>query len=1182
MKNYTLSILFSLILFLSCTHTRQRGKQIISNSHAKRLTGVINTTHSPPKTILITGANAPKMVPVGKPTITLNPNANGLGNPEFTRYNKSDGLALDNVTCSITDKKGNLWFGTLGGGISRYDGQKFTTFAAVNGLDNGIYGLAQDTAQNLWTNSGTSGTENFIYKYDGSKFIHSYLPYYIRSANFNIYADKEGYIWNGSDDSGVYKFRSGKKNSLLITNHFTSSNGLVNNNVTTIKEDKEGNFWFGTDSGISKFNGRKFINYTTKQGLVNNHINCLEEDSDENMWIGTDSGVSKFNGRDFTNFTTQQGLVNNQVLAIRADSYGVIWFGTANGLSKYEVRQSNQQHVFTNYTKANGLSDNIIFTITEDPTGNMWFGTKRGGVCKYNRNHLTKYSSSLGLAGTQVISIDQDKAGNYWFGTIGGGVCKYDGKKFINYNTHQGLAQNDVYTILQDKAGNMWFGCLGAISKFDGKTFTNYGVAQGLPGWSQIWNSMEDKEGNLWFSSWNGLYRFDGKSFTNYTTGQGLFTNQTLSAIQDKKGNMWFSGYGLDKWNEKTAINYTFQTGMPCPEMPGLAEDQAGNIWVGTYGKGLCRIHNDSLTIYTTTQGLGDNTIFSIKEDTINHRLWFGTNSGLVMLSEKDLQYNNEDSIHFENFNYTTGYQIKDFSFNFSLFVDNNGVVWGGTGDGQLFRFDYNKIKPVRKPFYVQLQNMAVNNDNICWNLLAKNKKKNNVADSLSILNEMVTTFGKVLSGTESQQMSDKYHDLKFDSIAPFYPIPQNLVLPYKMNNIRIDFAAIQPGFSNQMKYQYMLKGYDKTWSPLSNRSSAAFGNISEGTYLFMVKAVNPFNVWSEASYTFKVLPPWYRTWWAYIVYGLFFLAALLMAGRRIRQRTIQKEKEKTKERELEHAKEIEKAYHELKSTQAQLIQSEKMASLGELTAGIAHEIQNPLNFVNNFSEVNTELIDELQQEATKGNLDEVKTIAKDIKENERKINHHGKRAADIVKGMLQHSRISTGKKEPTDINVLAEEYLRLSFHGLRAKDKTFNATMKTDFDNSIGKINIIPQDMGRVLLNLFNNAFYDVSQKSKELNKDVPGFKNLEGLPLYDPTVSVTTKKFENHVIITVIDNGHGIPQKIVDKIFQPFFTTKPTGQGTGLGLSLCYDIVKANGGEIKVGTREGEGSDFIIELPI
>ena len=276
--------------------------------------------------------------------------------------------------------------------------------------------------------------------------------------------------------------------------------------------------------------------------------------------------------------------------------------------------------------------------------------------------------------------------------------------------------------------------------------------------------------------------------------------------------------------------------------------------------------------------------------------------------------------------------------------------------------------------------------------------------------------------------------------------------------------------------------------------------------------------------------------------------------------------------------KQVEERTRELKASQAQLIQAEKMASLGELTAGIAHEIQNPLNFVNNFSEVNKELLTEMKDEMDKGNLEDAKEIANDVIANEQKINHHGKRAGDIVKGMLQHSRNSSiGIKQPTDINKLADEYLRLAYHGLRAKDKSFNATLKTKYDESIGNINIIPQDIGRVMLNLINNAFYAVNEKQK-----AESLKHEAESKMYEPTVSVSTKKLADKILVSVKDNGNGIPQKVVDKIFQPFFTTKPTGQGTGLGLSLSYDIVKAHGGELKVETKEGEGSEFIIQLPV
>ncbi|MEO7922911.1 MAG: ATP-binding protein [Chitinophagaceae bacterium] len=276
-----------------------------------------------------------------------------------------------------------------------------------------------------------------------------------------------------------------------------------------------------------------------------------------------------------------------------------------------------------------------------------------------------------------------------------------------------------------------------------------------------------------------------------------------------------------------------------------------------------------------------------------------------------------------------------------------------------------------------------------------------------------------------------------------------------------------------------------------------------------------------------------------------------------------------------EQKNKIETTLSELKSTQSQLVQREKMASLGELTAGIAHEIQNPLNFVNNFSEVNKELLVEMKDELDKGNISEVKALANDVIDNEDKIIFHGKRADGIVKGMLQHSRSSSGQKELTDINALCDEYLRLSYHGLRAKDKSFNATMNTDFDNSIGNINIIPQDIGRVILNLLTNAFYAAPLPPEGGFKD-PNYK-------HEPTVWISTKKEGGKVLISVRDNGPGIPPKVLDKIFQPFFTTKPTGQGTGLGLSLSYDIVtKGHGGELKVETKEAEGSKFVILLPV
>ena len=330
--------------------------------------------------------------------------------------------------------------------------------------------------------------------------------------------------------------------------------------------------------------------------------------------------------------------------------------------------------------------------------------------------------------------------------------------------------------------------------------------------------------------------------------------------------------------------------------------------------------------------------------------------------------------------------------------------------------------------------------------------------------------------------------------------------------------------------------------------------------------------VWNDtgATINIKVLAPWWRTIWAYIGYVLCFGLVVLGVDKFQRRRLIEKERTLAKEKEFEQAKEIEKAYTELKSTQAQLIHAEKMASLGELTAGIAHEIKNPLNFVNNFSEVSNELVDEIKELLQKENNVEGLEIVKDLKQNLEKINQHGKRADSIVKGMLLHSRGTSGEKTLTDINELLDQYVNLAYHGLRAQNKEFNISIEKDYDNSIEKINVVPQDISRVFLNIINNACYAAYDRKKKSNDD--GFL---------PTLKVSTKNLNEKVEIRIGDNGEGIPKDILDKIFQPFFTTKPTGEGTGLGLSLSYDIVtKVHGGELRVETKEGIGTEFIIIL--
>jgi len=1121
------------IMFSACSQPPGRQSQ---KNEAKKPATVRNSkmySYAAPKVVTISGANAPYVGKAGRPIIRLD-TLNG-GAPFFTNYNTEQGLPLNFIACGFVDKAGNIWFGTVGGGVSRYDGKSFTNYTTAQGLaGNQVSSIIQDEEGNMWFGTNGGG----VSRYDGKRFTNYTKAQGLADNNVrSTMQDKQGNIWFGTI-AGASRF-DGKS----FTN-YTTLQGLADNTIWSIMQDKAGGIWFTTRlGGVSRYNGKTFTTYSTAQGLANSDVFSIMQDKAGNIWFGTDSSVSRYNGKSFTNYTKAQGLADNIVSSIMQDKAGNIWFGTVGGgVSRYDGKS------FTNYTKAQGLADNLVSNIVQDKTGSIWFCTAVG-VSRYDGKSFSNYTTAQGLLANWVQSIIQDKGGNIWFGTDGG-ASRFDGKSFSNYTRAQGLVDDDVNSIAQDKAGDIWFGDRrGGASRYDGKAFTTFNNA--LPQHTTTC-IKQDGAGAIWFGTIAGAIRFDGKNFTNYTTVQGLAGNKVLSIIQDKAGNIWFGTYGggASRFNGKSFTNYTTAQGLAGNVINSIIQDKEGNIWFGTDGSGASRYNGKRFTNYTTAQGLADNVIKAIAEDPKRGIIWFGTNQGLSGLRTGASPKGNGRENKFKLFNNNTGYPIKDVNYN-ALIVDNSGILWAGTGDNKLIRFDYDAVNKNPAPLTLQIQGIKVNGENVCWNYFTAAAKEGKPSDSLALLNEMVTAFGKVLPISVLDSMRVKYGDMKFDSIAHFYPVPVNLELPYEDRNLTFEFAAIEPAKPKQVKYQYKLAGYDKDWSQPGNGTTAVFGNIPEGDYTFKLKALSPYGVWSNTEYKFSILPPWYRTWWAYLIYVCLFIGSLwafisyrsrqLIKQKRILEHKVNVRTEEVMQQKVEiesqrdnlenQRNDLEKAFGELKRTQNQLIQSEKMASLGELTAGIAHEIQNPLNFVNNFSEVSVELLAELKEEEAKGNKEDVIAIADDLSQNLEKIRHHGKRADAIVKGMLQHSQSGSGAKEPSNINSLADEYIRLSYHGLKAKDKSFNAEMITHFDPKLPKIDVIPQDIGRVLLNLFNNAFYAVNQKLKTTDT------------AYKPEVSVSTSTENGHVVIKVKDNGIGIPDAIKEKIMQPFFTTKPTG---------------------------------------
>lgn len=1135
----------------------------------------------------------------GQPIFDQNGNYYFPGEGGFSHmqtFTTDHGLALDNITSTLMDESGNLWFGTWGGGISRFDGMSFTNFNTAHGLSNNlVHCLVQDDDGNIWI--GTDGGGVSIY--NGYSFKNfTTLQGLANDVVYGISTDSKGNMWIATA-GGASKYDGS------FFYNYDSTNGLSANSIIKIAEDKKGQIWFATgNNGVIMYDGSSFTHFTEDDGLADNMVNCILVDSSGNIWFGTKgNGVSKFQEKSgtagrglFTNYTVADGLGHHEIWKIIEDHKGHLWFATGGGgISRFDGKK------FTNFNTSQGLPENVVYSITEDKSGNIWIGTAGGGATLFHGSAFRVYTMLHGIGANGVYGITEDNLGNLWFGTNGGGVSKYDGRAIATFTPDQGLAHPLVISSYKDRNGRLWFGTGGGgvsmyqegAGGFQHATFTTYDSSTGLQS-DVIYAIIEDRSRNLWLGTGGGgLVKFDlniapaGEAgFTVFTTDQGLAGNTVYSIFEDKHGNLWIgtAGGGVSKFDGKSFENYTTDQGLTNNIVWSIQQDKDGNIWFATQGGGVSRFDGTTFSAFTTREGLADDNVYDLLEDNEGN-IFIGTNRGFTVVPEHAVSLPvMELKLFLEHYNTASGYPVKDV--NKGIFQDSKGNIWAGNGSFKtpLVSFDYQALEKKGLKTIAKIKNISVNEKPISWSsLLSEDIMHDNSDYANAYAVEEIKKMGRVLSPEERKSLKEELKSVRFSGISRFEYVPENLVLQYFHNNITIDYGTDELARANLMEYKYILEGYNKNWSPAVKKTTATFGNIHEGDYTFKViarytgPAEDDAKAWSEvAVFSFTVLPPWYRSWWAYLIYGLLLLVVIQRVHQFQKAKTIRKERERAQKKELEQAKEIEKAYTELKSTQAQLIHAEKMASLGELTAGIAHEIQNPLNFVNNFAEISNELMDELKGERIKdkGERDEELEgeLLNDISQNLEKINHHGKRAADIVQGMLQHSRTSSGQREPTDINALADEYLRLAYHGLRAKDKSFNAEFITEFDESLPKINVVPQDIGRVLLNLINNAFYAVSEKQKNLS----GFEND-----YKPTVTVSTKSIGDRIEISLKDNGPGIPDEIKNKIFQPFFTTKPTGQGTGLGLSLAYDIIKAHGGEIQVSTTEGEGTEFKIILP-
>ncbi|MCZ4410065.1 ATP-binding protein [Cryomorphaceae bacterium 1068] len=1083
------------------------------------------------------------------------------------------------------------------------------------GEDQGLPGsfisaLMEDSHGMMWI-----ATDYGICRFDGEYIeIYDILDERFtgsQTAVLSMVEDENECIWVYTADMGFYviDLRAG-----IVRKAFLIEESLRLNVGRAMTMDSKGMLWFGTGRG------GVFIvdpyNYTVKSldGLASiSTVSALAEDGNENMWIGSDSSlfVVNIHSGQIQSILDQPTFSFRNASGLFCDSQNNIWVGNAE---RGVARISHSRETYQFLGEAHGVN-NPVRHFNKGSDNKIWMSSNSGGVYVYDprRESLKHLSEENALIDDQVFNSLLDSHGQMWIATSKGLNLMDTEGLMPNFLTQEdGLSWPNIWSFMEDKKGDLWLGGWQRMDIYDSKSNTIKRVDLALQLEKSINIPFEPKRmpsGNYLIKAPSigfGVFDPDEETITKVTPRNGLKNIYHSACFVDRSGKIWTGTFRfglIEVYDPKTngVKRLTNEEGIIGDIVWGIQEDAAGQIWVGT-DMGVNIINVEENTIRHLKEGKNPAKrnfgAFLIDEQ---DRLWMGTRTGILIADQS-----NELLTKIQPENGLISEEV------YTLY-QHDGIMYAGTEDGlTTFKAPVNftgdqSVFDIKS--YAEEQGLIFNNFNADAAIAYDDKLWWGIETEVLTVTDFPsrdTVPGKTfISGIEiSDQVRNFYdyelaretyteldtlfsaekdtfylkeqrpeesgwlneNDIQWDGLEGIYNLPVNLKIPFEQNYVSFQFTGTQLKNRNKTRYSYYLEGFDEEWSDLSaDPYSKNYRNLPAGNYTFNVRSRTFDGVWSEpATFSFTILPHWTNTWWAWLLY-IFTFIMVVGAIVQYRARALQKENALLEEKVNHRTAQLKKSVEDLKSTQSQLIQSEKMASLGELTAGIAHEIQNPLNFVNNFSEVSNELIDEMNEELDKGDVEEAKSLSSDIKQNLEKITHHGKRADAIVKGMLAHSRSGKGEKSTTDLNALAEEYLKLSYHGLRARDKTFNADFKTDFDPNLPKVNVVPQDIGRVLLNLINNAFQACAQSGTT-----------------NPLVTIKTQlSTSDQILVTITDNGPGISDSIKDKIFQPFFTTKPTGEGTGLGLSLSYDIVKAHGGDLSVVSKENEGSEFVISLP-
>jgi signal transduction histidine kinase/ligand-binding sensor domain-containing protein len=1099
---------------------------------------------------------------IKKPTITKMkpPGIMDGTNVNLMQLSTNEGLPTNDITSFLETEDGGVWIGSTNNNtpLTYYDGENAFVYDYP-----GVYKMTFDKQGKLWLVSpGPRVLTVLDFKNNTAYTItktENFIP-------FDILCDHAGTLYMASLNEGFYAMDTEMKSLQIIANQGSSK-------AWRLLEDSNDKLWLGFRDGIKVLNKDRNALKTVPRMAdldMNSGVWNITEDKSGDIWLSLPYSSQANNIPSATLLQLSLKEATVKVLdaengytsigtEIAEDAQGNLWILGAKEAFVLSGNREKHKTIALNSTLQASLK---IPRPLKRKDGSLWIATTDKGVIIANDFTLkTEYfDTSKGLINDQVWEIEESTRGEIWLGTIGGINIidpKYNTIKTLPHELLHSTAENTVLRVEEISEDIFFIDAIIGFSILDRQknSITKYATSQGEG--IRLWNVVVINNHTFLMSTEEGVFIYDIennglKKISSKTDPEFLKSGNQSVMYYDQKEILWLpTPNGLAKINLKlNRVSYLREEQGLCDNRANVAAlSKEGELWVATLdGIGILNLEENTLTNLKEENGLLPAEIYDLVER--DSLIYAASVDGLIPILKSSVKSTNQG---YYNFNGGLGFKSTDYLEGSSKFLKNGHFLAGVTNTSSEFRLMVLDAAPKADTATssVRITSLFVMDEDPGF-------KENSSIDSLN---------NKVPSYAVTKQM-------KWDSITLPYAIPEGLELPYDQNSLSFSFGSGDLLNRGKLTYRFILDGEDEDWTYAATATKTKnYYNLKPGGYTFKVSARGFNNEWSiPASLEFSINPPWWQTWWAYLLF-LFIFGGAVWSFVAYRSRWLQKENRLLEERVNHRTAQLSNKMDELKATQSQLIQSEKMASLGELTAGIAHEIQNPLNFVNNFSEVNTELIDEMEDEIKKGDYEEVLALSKDIKENQKKINHHGRRADAIVKGMLQHSRTTNHEKEPSNINAIADEYLRLSYHGLRAKDKSFNATLHTDLDDTIGKINIVPQDIGRVILNLITNAFHACIERSK-VEKGDAGAE-------YKPTVWVSTKRIGNTVEVVIRDNGNGVPDRVKDKIFQPFFTTKPSGQGTGLGLSLSYDIIKTHGGELRLDTKQGEGTTFTISLP-